>query len=591
MAIPMPIHRIPAITTTKPPRGRASRWLALLFASLALPALAQPAPIHSGRDRVHPVFAGNGMVATQEAVASRVGVDILRRGGNAVDAAVAVAFALAVTLPRAGNLGGGGFMLVHDAAGGSTHAIDYRETAPAASHRDMFLDDEGEVDRARARFSHASAGVPGTVAGLALALRRFGTLPLANVMAPAIELAREGIRVTPDLAQSLAARIERLSRDADTARVFFDADEEPLAAGDLLVQADLATSLQSIASSGEDAFYRGDIAHRIEEEMRREGGLITREDLASYRAVVRAPVIGQYRGYTIASMPPPSSGGVHLIQILNLLQPFPIGFLGHNSADTIHLMAEAMKLAYADRSKHLGDSDFWPVPVAGLVSPAYADALRTGIRMDLARPSHDIAPGSPPGYESSDTTHFSIMDRHGNAVSNTYTINFSYGSGLMVAGTGILLNNEMDDFSAKPGVANAYGLLGGEANRIEPRKRPLSSMTPTLVLKDGKAILATGSPGGSRIITTTAQVIMNVVDHGMNIAEAVHAPRVHHQWLPDVLRIEEGLSLDTVDLLRARGHAPLLKSTMGSANSVMRIEQGFTGVADPRRAGALAVGY
>jgi len=282
---------------------------------------------------------------------------------------------------------------------------------------------------------------------------------------------------------------------------------------------------------------------------------------------------------------------VHLVQMLNILEGFPIGFLGHNSADTIHLMAESMKLAYADRSKHLGDSDFWPVPVAGLTARDYADALRTGIRFEVSRPSRDIAPGNPPGAGSNDTTHFSVMDREGNAVSNTYTINFSYGSGLMVGGTGILLNNEMDDFSAKPGVANAYGLVGGEANRIEARKRPLSSMTPTLVLKDSKAILATGSPGGSRIITTTLQVIMNVIDHRMNIAEAVQAPRVHHQWLPDQLRIEEGLSVDTLERLRERGHAPVVKNAMGSANSVMRIEQGFAGMADPRRRGALAAGY
>lgn len=571
---------------------RLARWILIAIVGLGVGgAFAQTAPIHSGRDRIHAVFAENAMVASQEAIATQVGLDIMRNGGNAVDAAVAVGFALAVTLPRAGNLGGGGFMLLHHAASGKTHAIDYRETAPAAASRNMFLDDEGNVDQKKARFSHASAGVPGTVAGLTLALERFGTLPLPTVMAPAIRLAREGFTVTPDLAESLAARIERLSQDPDTRAVFFDEQGEPRQAGETLVQKDLANSLELIANNGAEAFYKGEIARRIHDEMENELGLVTMDDLAAYQAKLREPVMGSYRGYSIASMPPPSSGGVHLIQILNLLEPFPLGFLGQNSADSIHLMAEAMKLAYADRSKHLGDSDFWPVPIQGLISKEYANSLRRHIRLDVARPSHDIAPGSPPGAESNDTTHFSIMDRQGNAVSNTYTINFSYGSGLMAAGTGILLNNEMDDFSSKPGVPNAYGLVGGEANRIEPRKRPLSSMTPTLVFKEGVPVLATGSPGGSRIITTTLQVILNVVDHGMNVAEAITAPRVHHQWLPDELRIEEGLSVDTIDRLRQRGHATFIKNTMGSANSVMRIPNGLTGAADPRSRGALAAGY
>ena len=320
-------------------------------------------------------------------------------------------------------------------------------------------------------------------------------------------------------------------------------------------------------------------------------GLITLSDLAQYQAKVRPPVFGSYRGYRIASMPPPSSGGVHLIQMLNILEGFPIRFLGPNSADSLHVMAETMKFAYADRSKHLGDTDFWPVPMTGLTSKRYARELRGRIDINRAMPSSAIAPGQPPAAQSADTTHFSVMDSAGNAVANTYTINFSYGSGLMAAGTGILLNNEMDDFSAKSGVPNAYGLLGGDANAIEPRKRPLSSMTPTLVFKDGHPMLATGSPGGSRIITTTLQIIMNVIDHDMNLAQAVTAARVHHQWLPDELRIEEGISPDTQQRLRDRGHQLELKNAMGSANSVRRIAGGFTGMADPRRAGALAEGY
>ncbi|HSS64947.1 MAG TPA: gamma-glutamyltransferase [Gammaproteobacteria bacterium] len=563
-------------------------FFALVHASFA--STAQEQAIFSRKDIFHPVFAVNGMVATQEARATRIGVEVLEDGGNAVDAAVAVGFALAVTLPRAGNLGGGGFMLVHEAGSGKTHALDYREMAPASSTRNMFLDQKEEVDENKSRFSRYAAGVPGTVAGLVLALEAFGSLSLDRVITPAIRLAQEGIDVSPDLAASLEAGKERLMADKAAARIFFRPEGVPYRAGDRLVQSDLAWSLKQIAAEGAGAFYRGAIAERIVEDMRKNGGPITAADLAGYRPVLRAPVEGSYRGYEIRSMPPPSSGGVHLVQILNILEGFPIAFLGHNSADTIHLMAESMKLAYADRSMHLGDPDFWKVPAGGLTSKGYAAELRQGIRLDRARPSNTIGPGNPLPFESSETTHFSVMDRAGNAVSNTYTINFSFGSGIVAEGTGILLNNEMDDFSAKPGVPNAYGLIGGKANAIDPGKRPLSSMTPTIVLKEGRPFLATGSPGGSRIITTTLQVILNVIDHDMNIAEATAAPRVHHQWLPDELRVEPGLSVDTLDLLMARGHEIAERNAMGSTQSVMRIEGGFLGAADPRRPGALAAG-
>jgi gamma-glutamyltranspeptidase/glutathione hydrolase len=567
------------------------RKLLVVLLAIATTAPARDVPIHSARDRVHATFAERGMVATQEAVATRVGVDVLRAGGNAVDAAVAVGFALAVTLPRAGNLGGGGFMLVHDAASGETHALDYRETAPAAAHRDLFLNATGDVDRRKARFSHASAGVPGTVAGLVLALRRFGSLALDRVIAPAITLAREGFVVTQDLAESLAARAARLARSEAARRIFLHADGRPLASGERLVQADLARTLERIAQGGAGGFYGGETARLIAEDMAAHGGLITRADLAAYGAKLRRPVRGRYRDVEVVSMPPPSSGGVHLVQMLNVLEGFPIGFLGHNAADTVHVMAESMKLAYADRSKHLGDADLVPVPVRGLTSRAYAARLREGIALDRARPASDIAPGNPGAWDSPDTTHFAVMDAAGNVVSNTYTINFSYGSGIVAAGTGVLLNNEMDDFSAKPGVPNAYGLIGGDANAIAPGKRPLSSMTPTIVFRGGEALLATGSPGGSRIITTTLQVILNVVDHGMSLASAVAAPRIHHQWLPDELRVEQGLSPDTLALLRARGHTVVEGDAMGSANSVMRVPGGFLGYADPRRRGALAAGW
>ncbi len=554
-------------------------------------APAQDAAILSAQDIFHPVFAENGMVASQEAEATRIGVAVLEAGGNAVDAAVAVGFALAVTLPRAGNLGGGGFMMIHDAKSGDTVALDFREMAPAAAARDMYLDAEDEVDQARARFSYLSVGVPGSVAGLALASERYGDLPLAQVMAPAIRLAEQGIEVTAGLAESLEARRERLSRWPAAKAIFFKAGGGAYRPGERLVQTDLAWSLKLIAEQGPAAFYQGAIAERIAADMAANGGLITMADLATYRPALRQPVTGSYRGYQIASMPPPSSGGVHLVQILNMLEGYPVGALGHNGSAAIHLMAEAMKLAYADRSKHLGDPDFWKVPVAGLTAKAYAAQLRQRIDAARAAPAAEIAPGDPAPYESNETTHFSVMDRQGNVVSATYTINFSYGTGIVAAGTGIFLNNEMDDFSSKPGVPNAYGLIGGAANAIEPGKRPLSSMTPTILFKDGKPILATGSPGGSRIITTVLQVILNVTDHGMNIAAATAAPRVHHQWLPDELRVEQGLSPDTVAALEALGHKVAVKAAMGSTQSILRGEAGFYGASDPRRPGALTSGY
>jgi len=576
-----------------PPAAMPRAWLACLLvgAFLCQTPGARSQVILSQRDIVHPVFAPHGMVASQEAVATRVGVDVLRRGGNAVDAAVAVGFALAVTLPRAGNLGGGGFMLIHAAASKRTVALDYRETAPAAAHRDLFLDADGKVDKRRARFSHLSAGVPGTVAGLALALERFGTWSLADALQPAIRLAEDGIVVTRELAGALEKRRSRMSGWPATAAVFYKPDGSGFRAGERLRQEDLAWTLRQIAKDGPGAFYSGAVAKRIETDMRAHGGLITAVDLNHYRAQLREPVVGSYRGHEIRSMPPPSSGGVHLVQLLNILEGYPLEKMGHNSADSIHVMAEAMKLAYADRSVHLGDPDHWRVPVKGLISKSYAKTLRAGIDANVARPAEAIRAGDPTAYESEETTHFSVMDQAGNVVANTYTINFSFGSGIVASGTGVLLNNEMDDFSAKAGVPNAYGLLGGEANAIAPGKRPLSSMTPTIVFRNGQPLLATGSPGGSRIITTVLQLILNVVDHGMNIAAATAAPRIHHQWLPDEIRMESGLSLDTRRLLEARGHRLRIGNAMGSTQSIMRLPQGFMGASDPRRPGALSLGH
>ncbi len=577
--------------------GRAAWGLALLLVWLALPTLAQQPgavdipPILSPDDIHHPVVAHRGMVATQKSEASEVGLEILQRGGNAVDAAVAVGFALAVVLPRAGNLGGGGFLLFHHAADNETFAVDYREMAPAAADRDMFLTADGGVHPERSSFTHQASGVPGTVAGLTYALERWGTLSLADVLAPSIRLAEEGFVVTQDLAANLEVKRPLFSRFPSTMAIFFKADGSPYRVGERLVQKDLAWSLRQLAEHGADAFYRGAIAQRLVDDMARHDGLITMQDLASYEVKLRNPVRGSYRGYKVVSMPPPSSGGVHLIQMLNILEGFPLDVWGHNSADTMHHMAETMKMAYADRSQHLGDADFWPVPVGGLTSKAYAAQQRRQIDPFRSRPSSSLSAGQPAPFESSETTHFSVIDGSGNAVSNTYTLNLSYGSRIVAAGTGILLNNEMDDFSSKPGVPNAYGLVGGEANAISAGKRPLSSMTPTIVLRGGEVFLVTGSPGGSRIITTVLQILLNVIDHEMNIASATHAPRMHHQWLPDELRVEQGMSPDSLRLLAAKGHRVVIRSAMGGTQSILRRDGVLFAATDPRRPDGQAAGY
>ncbi|MDM8558723.1 gamma-glutamyltransferase [Candidatus Parabeggiatoa sp. HSG14] len=567
------------------------KFLLLLFVSFAV---AQPAII-SQRDIFSPVEAKNSMVVTDDPIATKIGVKILKRGGNAVDAAVTIGFVMAVTFPRAGNIGGGGFMLTYSAKARRVVAIDYRETAPALAHRNMFLDKEGRVNSKLTRFSHLSAGIPGTVAGLALALEKYGTLSLKEVLAPAITLAEKGFVVTPKFSNTLKKYLPIFSlrnKSKSIQKIFLKPNGHFYESGDIFVQPDLAKTLKAIAKNGTKAFYQGKIADLIVKEMENNGGLITKTDLANYKAVIRQPVRGTYRGYDVYSMSPPSSGGVHLIQLLNILEPYQIESLGHNSATTIHLMSEAMKRAYADRSKYLGDPDFVDMPIEGLTSKEYATTLRKLINKIQATPSQDILPGIPPGYESNETTHYSVVDKDGNAVSNTYTLNFSFGSGIVVQNAGFFLNNEMDDFSAKPGVANIYGLIGGSANAIEPHKRMLSSMSPTIVLKEGNPFLITGSPGGSKIITTTLQIIMNVITHKMNIQEAVNALRIHHQWLPDELRVEEGISLDTLKLLTGMKHEVVVKNAMGSASSIL-IDQTrgiFYGAADPRR-GGIALGF
>jgi len=551
------------------------------------------APILTNAARFLPVIARHGMVASQEKRATHVGVDILKAGGNAVDAAVAIGFALAVTHPQAGNIGGGGFMLVHLAARNETMAIDYRESAPAAMTRDVFLNEKGEADPTKSRDSALGVGVPGTVAGLALAHEKYGSgkFTLAQLIAPAIRLARDGFEVDDDLADSLPRAQPRLARWPASAKIFLQGNGAPLERGDRLVQPDLANTLETIAIQGPQAFYEGPLAEKLIASLRQSGGIMTRDDLKNYRAILRPTVRGTYRGYEIASMPPPSSGGAHLIQILNILEGFPLRESGAGSAATYHLMIEAMKPAYADRAEFLGDPAFINVPVAGLTSKRYAAELRSKIDPGQARPAQEIRAGNPATHEGDNTTHFSVVDADGNAVANTYTLNFSYGLGLVAEGTGILLNNELDDFAAKPGAPNAYGLVGGDANAPGPGKRPLSSMSPTIVLRDGRVFLVTGTPGGSRIITTVLQVVLNVVDHQMNIAEAVAAPRIHHQWVPDIVFAERGLSPDTIRLLESRGHKLITTVTSGSANSIMVTPEGLAGAADPRQRGTLAEGY
>ena len=548
--------------------------------------VSSEAPLIDFRSRFVPMAADGNMVVGPERFASEAGLTMLSQGGNAVDAAVATGFALAVTLPRAGNIGGGGFMLVHLAAENRNVFIDYREMAPAAATRDMFLTPEGKVDKRRAYFSHQASGVPGTVAGLIHALEEYGTLPLATVIQPAIDLAANGFVMDITLHQNISARAERLAQDPETKKIFLGNDGKAPAIGSLFKQPDLAATLQRIADNGRDGFYAGPTAELIAKDMAANDGLITQEDLANYVAVERAPVTGQFKDYAIVSAPPPSSGGIHVIQMLNILEPYPLETWGHNSAQYLHHVIEAMKLAYADRSEHLGDPERMEAPIDFLLAKDYASKRRGLINSDSATPSAEIAPGVMPTPESPDTTHYSVADSAGNVVSNTYTLNFSFGSHITIPGTGILMNNEMDDFAARPGFPNAYGLVQGEKNAVAPGRRPLSSMTPTLVFRNGEPWLATGSPGGSLIITAVMQTILNAMAFDMNIAEAAAAPRVHHQWMPDRVLIEPGISQDTLNILEGMGHnIESTRRTLGRTNSIQLDGPWRYGYSDLRRPG------
>lgn len=593
----MKMIRNTSLALSGPPLARLGTMFlqVAVIAGLAATSVPARAQILESGQRFTPVAAQQLMVVSGEAQASIVGREVMRSGGNAVDAAVATAFALAVTLPRAGNIGGGGFMIIHRADTGENVAIDYRELAPAAADRDMFLDEAGEASTEKSRYSGLAVGVPGTVAGLALAHERYGSgnFSLAELVAPAIALAQDGFEVSPDLAETLGDESvrERLEADPESRGMFYR-NGAPPAPGTLLTLPGLAATLTAIAENGPAGFYEGPVAEAIVAAVNARGGRMDLADLAGYEAVVREPVRGTFEGYDIVSMPPPSSGGIHLVQMLNILEGAPFAEYGLNSADMVHLMAEAARRAYADRAVYLGDPDFVDVPVAALTDKGYAETLRGEIDMAAATPSSEVnADRAKLPKESDETTHFSVIDGEGNAVSNTYTLNFSFGVGFAAEGTGVLLNNELDDFSAKPGVPNAYGLIGGEANAVEPRKRPLSSMTPTIVLRDGAPFLVTGTPGGSRIITTTLQVILNATVHGRDIMTATAAPRTHHQWYPDYIRIEEGFSPDTIRLLEEKGHEVRIQNAMGATQSILVGPDGTRyGATDPRRPDGLAAG-
>ncbi len=545
-----------------------------------------------------PVTAKNGMVVSTSSYASKVGVEILKKGGNAIDAAVAVGFALAVTYPSAGNLGGGGFMMIH-LSDGKNIAIDYREKAPLSAHRDMYLNEAGEFVPELSQQGTTSAGVPGSVAGLIYALENYGTMSLAEVIQPAIDLAKNGWKLEQRDSIYFSNTIPLFSKYPSSMKIFTK-DGVPYSTGDLFIQPDLAWTLEQIKNNGRDGFYKGKVAELLVKQVSSLGGYITREDLEKYQPVEREPIVGTYRGYKIISMPPPSSGGIALIQMLNILENYDLENVDWRSSAYIHHLVEVMKYAYADRTYHLGDEDFYPVPKDQLISKEYAKIIfdRIESAKNRAVPSSEIKSleGSPV-YESAETTHYSVYDSYGNAVSTTTTINSSFGSGIVVEGAGFLLNNEMDDFSGKPGVMNQFGLLGTEANSIQPEKRMLSSMTPTIILEDSEPFIIIGSPGGSQIITTVLQVVLNCIDFDMNIREAIEAPRIHHQWMPDSIFYEPGALTEEVKKeLTEMGYrfwdADVETRIIGIAEGIMIDNKNkiIYAASDPR-GGGLAAGY
>ena len=544
--------------------------------------------IFNSKAIVHPEVGRNGMVVSQHYLATNAGHSILEEGGNAYDAAIAVAFALAVVLPRAGNIGGGGFMVMFDEASQESYSIDYRETAPEAATKDMFLNSDGSVNKKRATQGVLSIGVPGTVYGMWEVHKKFGSLPWSKLLAPAIELAEDGFLISPFMADALNKRYKKLGKFENFKKIFYQ--NYPVQMHQRLKQPNLAETLKTISKNGVKGFYEGEIATIIDAYMRENGGLITKKDLKNYRPIWRDTLHGTFNEYEIVTMGPPSSGGVHIIQMLNILENYDLVTMGHNSPTYAALLTESMKYAYADRSKYLGDPDFFDVPVQSLISKEYAKNIYKKIKLNSITPSEKILPGSELKHESLDTTHFSVADTNGNFVSNTYTLNSGFGSGVMVDGTGVLMNNEMDDFVSAPGVPNQFGLVGGEANKIEPFKRPLSSMTPTIVLRDDKPIYATGSPGGSRIITTVLQFLLNTLVFKMEISDATVAPRIHHQWKPDVLMLETGFDIQHADKIESFGQKIYLSGPGTALESIEKKGDFFYGFGDTRRPDSKAKG-
>ena len=544
--------------------------------------------IFNSKAIVHPEVGRNGMVVSQHYLATNAGHSILEEGGNAYDAAIAVAFALAVVLPRAGNIGGGGFMVMFDEASQESYSIDYRETAPETATKDMFLNSDGSVNKKRATQGVLSIGVPGTVYGMWEVHKKFGSLPWSKLLAPAIELAEDGFLISPFMADALNKRYKKLGKYENFKKIFYQ--NYPVQMHQRLKQPNLAETLKTISKKGVKGFYEGEIATIIDAYMRENGGLITKKDLKNYRPIWRDTLHGTFNEYEIVTMGPPSSGGVHIIQMLNILENYDLVTMGHNSPTYAALLTESMKYAYADRSKYLGDPDFFDVPVQSLISKEYAKNIYKKIKLNYITPSEKILPGSELKHESLDTTHFSVADTNGNFVSNTYTLNSGFGSGVIVDGTGVLMNNEMDDFVSAPGVPNQFGLVGGEANKIEPFKRPLSSMTPTIVLRDDKPIYATGSPGGSRIITTVLQFLLNTLVFKMEISDATVAPRIHHQWKPDVLMLETGFDIQHADKIESFGQKIYLSGPGTALESIEKKGDFFYGFGDTRRPDSKAKG-
>ena len=541
----------------------------------------------------HPVLASKGMVATQHYLASKVGEDILSQGGNAYDAAVAVGFALAVVLPRAGNIGGGGFMVMHDASSKENFSIDYREKAPLKASRDMYLNADGTVNSLRSTIGYLAIGVPGSVYGMWEVHQKFGSMTWEELLQPAIKLANDGFVMSPYMTMTLNRVHKKLSQFSTTESIFYK--NYPIEFNTSLTQPDLARTLTLIAQNGVAGFYEGEVADKIVDAMEKNGGLISHRDLKKYRPSWRKPLSSKYKGMDIITMGPPSSGGIHLIQMLNILENHDLQAYGHNNPRYVSLLAEVMKYAYADRSKYLGDPDFFEVPIDELTSKGYAKKINQKLKLfkfmtPPPSPSTSIEPGQYIRKESIETTHYSIADQYGNIISNTYTLNSSFGSGVTIEGTGILMNNEMDDFSSSPGTPNQFGLLGGEANKIVPEKRPLSSMTPTIVLKDDLPYFATGSPGGSRIITSVLQSILNIVDFELEVSDAILAPRVHHQWYPDILQLEKSYNSQHAETLAKKGYEVLMINPATALQIVMIKNNFYYGFGDTRRPDSLAIG-